>query len=302
MVRAGIIAAIFIAMSASSALADGGARVTPDRVWRAWSWDPLVIFNLAILALLYGRGTRLLRRKSNSRQALRPVHIAAFYVSLLVIALALLSPIDALGQELSSLHMVQHTLLMTVAAPLFILGAPMRVLARGIPPAWRQISGLHWLSHPLTWQPIAGWLLFAVALWGWHHPLLYQAALRDPLVHDAQHLTFFAAGLLFWRLALDPFSRRRLHPVPAIVYLFATSLHASVLGIFMALAPEPWYLDYTLRTPAFGLTPLPDQQLAGLVMWVPACLIYPILAVALVGRWLAAQEPALQTLRRPLHE
>jgi cytochrome c oxidase assembly factor CtaG len=146
------------------------------------------------------------------------------------------------------------------------------------------------------------WLLFACALWSWHHPLLYQAALRDPLVHDAQHLTFFVVAALFWRLALDPFSRRRLHPVPAIGYLFVTSLHASVLGIFMALAPTSWYLDYTLRTPPFGLTPLADQQIAGLIMWVPACLLYPLVAVALVGRWLAAHEPAPQPLRRFAHE
>jgi putative membrane protein len=151
--RSGVFAAVVVALSASPVLADSGARVTPDRVWQAWSFDPLVLFSLTLLGWLYGRGAWQLRSKSRSKLAIQPIHIAAFYASLATIALALLSPLDALSQELSSAHMIQHTLLMIVAAPLFVLGGPMRAFARSIPPAWRQISGLRWLSHRLTWQP-----------------------------------------------------------------------------------------------------------------------------------------------------
>lgn len=116
---------------------------------------------------------------------------------------------------------------------------------------------------------------------------MYQGALRDPLVHDAQHLSFFVVACLFWRACLDPLGGRRLGPAAALPYLFATSLHASALGVFLALSPRVWYADYATRTSVWGFTPLQDQQLAGLIMWMPACLIYPAVAAVLFGTWLA---------------
>jgi cytochrome c oxidase assembly factor CtaG len=127
---------------------------------------------------------------------------------------------------------------------------------------------------------------------------LYQAALRDPLLHDAQHLSFFTAASLFWRLCLDPLAGRRLSALGAIPYLFTTALHSAALGIFLALSQRTWYPDYVTRTSAWGLTPLEDQQLAGLIMWMPACLIYPAVAAILFGTWLTRLAGATRNRER----
>jgi cytochrome c oxidase assembly factor CtaG len=272
-----------------------GKRAEPGAWYSAWSWDPLLLLSLGLLAGLYGRGLARLWGKAGVGRKVGWWQAVAYLGALVVLFVALLSPLDALSEELSSAHMAQHMLLMTVAAPLFILGAPTLVLAWGLLPMgngeWGMRNAFHFafrIPHSaFLWQPLFLWALYAVTLWAWHHPTLYQAALRQPLVHDAQHLSFFVAACLFWRGGLDPLGRRRLHPAAAVPYLFLTSLHASALGVFLALSPRPWYSDYMGRTPAWGLTPLEDQQLAGLIMWMPACLIYPAVAATLFGSWLA---------------
>jgi putative membrane protein len=284
--RASVIFVIVLATLPTYAMADVGARTTPDGVWSSWSFDPLVLFSLFLSGWIYWRGLLRLHQRARRTNAMESVHATCFYAALVLIGLSLLSPLDALSQELSSAHMTQHMLLMMVAAPLMVLGSPSRVIPYAMSPLWQELTGLTWLTHRATWHPTAIWVLFVIALWGWHHPLLYQAALRDPLVHDAQHLSFFAAAFLFWRIVLDPFSRRRMHATAAAVFLFTTSIHASALGVFLALAPSPWYLEYASRTVAFGFTPMADQQLAGLIMWVPGCWIYPLIAVGLLARWL----------------
>jgi putative membrane protein len=294
------IAAALLLTCPSAAWADG-SRTEPGTWWQAWSWDPLILLSLGLLAGIYGRGlARLWRRVGVGRKVAR-WQAAAYLGALAVLFVALLSPLDALSVELASVHMVQHMLLMTVAAPLFILGAPTLVLAWGVPEMWsaergRRHEGMRLFGRSafriphaaFLWQPLFVWALYGMALWAWHHPILYQAALRDALVHDTQHLSFFVAACLFWRGALDPLGRRRLHPVAAVPYLFATSLHASALGVFLALSSRPWYGDYAGRTSAWGFTQLEDQQLAGLIMWMPACLIYPAVAATLLGSWLAS--------------
>ena len=120
----------------------------------------------------------------------------------------------------------------------------------------------------------------------WHVPVLYEAALHSELVHDLQHLMFFVVACLFWRVLVDPLSRLRLSPGLGVVYLFATSLHATFLGVFMALAPTPWYGFYESTTAAWNLTALEDQQVAGLIMWMPMCMIYAFAAAIIMGLWL----------------
>jgi cytochrome c oxidase assembly factor CtaG len=281
-----------------------GRRADPDTWWQAWNWDPLVLLTCGLLAWLYGRG--LGRLRTRARHKVRVWQAASYFAGLLTVAAALVSPLDALSEELSSLHMVQHMLLMTVAAPLVALGSPAFVLAWGLsgmrlergraplPRAFRI------LAADLLWQPLFLWVLFAATLWVWHHPTLYHAALRYPLAHDAQHISFFVAGCLFWRVCFDPLGRRRLNPGMAVPYLFTTSLHASLMGVFLALSPLVWYGDYATRTWLWGFTPLEDQQLAGLIMWMPACLVYPAAAAILFGIWLAGLDGTTQrrTCRR----
>lgn len=290
MYRPAAIAAAISLFLPRCAWADGGSA-EPGMWWRAWHGDPLILLILGVLAWLYGRGLTRLWAKAGAGNKVRRWQAACYYGALAVILLALLSPLDALSEQLSSVHMVQHMLLTTVAALLFVLGSPTFVLA------WGLSEGRQWGSSFFTfafrllqesslWQPLFVWALFAVTLWAWHHPALYQAALSDPMMHDAQHVSFFVAACLFWRACLDPLSGRRLSPPGAVPYLFTTALHASALGVFLTLSPRVWYADYATRTAAWGLTPLEDQQLAGLIMWMPACLIYPAAAVALIGTWL----------------
>jgi putative membrane protein len=287
MARAAVVALVLLVGFPSLGRADGGERAAPATWWRAWNADPHILLNLGLLAGLYGRGLTRLWRKAGVGMGVSRWHAAAFFASLAVVAVALLSPLDALSAELASAHMVQHLLLMLAAAPLFVLGMPALVVPWGLSRPWRRRLQAYAPPAGLFWQPLLVWALYAVTLWAWHHPLLYQAALRDPLVHDAQHLAFFGASCLFWRVVLDPLSRRRLAAPAAVPFLFTTALHAALLGIFLTLSPEPWYGAYIGRTSAWGLSPLEDQQLAGLIMWVPACLLYPAVTAVLFGSWLA---------------
>ncbi len=284
-----------------------GRRADPENWWRAWNLDPLIVLSLGVLACLYGRGIARLWSRVGRGQKVHPWQVVSFFFALLVVAVALLSPLDALSEELSSLHMVQHMLLMTIAAPLLVIGSPALVLAWGVPEVWQgrgdaiTRAAFRLPNATLLWHPLFAWTLFAATLWAWHHPALYQAALRDLLFHDVQHLSFFIAACLFWRTGLDPLSSRRIGPVAAIPYFFTTSVHASALGVFLALSPRVWYDDYVVRTASWGLMPLEDQQLAGLIMWMPTCLVFPIAAAALFGQWLARPTETSPSHPRVVH-
>jgi putative membrane protein len=273
-------------------LADAGGTYLPGAPWWAgWNLDPVLLLNLALAGHLYHRGLGRVWRAGAGR-GVAPWQAGCFGAGLLVLLVALVSPLDALSGQLSAAHMVQHMLVMNLAAPLLALGSPAVVLLHGVPPAYRRPLGKlwRWLDPAALRRPVAPWVLYSAALWAWHLPGLYQAALRHPVVHDLQHLTVFAAAFVFWRAVLDPAGRRRSGPAVGLVYLFTTSLHATVLGVFMTLAPRPWYPDYEGRTGAWGLTALEDQQLAGLIMWMPACLAYAAGAVGLLAAWLANEE------------
>ena len=294
-------------------LAHATGRHRPAAWWTAWNWQPLILASLFLLAFLYVLGVRRLWRRAGTGRGVSRWHAAAYAASIVALFVALVSPLDPLSDELSSIHMIQHTALMVIAAPLFILGAPARVLPWVLPRAGQRWLGRcrrridSWYSPwYLLWQPLLVWVVYAFTLWIWHLPVLYEAALHNSLVHDMQHLTFFAASCLFWRVLLDPLGRLRLVHGVAVMYLFTTSLHAMLLGVFMALSPRVWYPFYADRTPAWNLTPLQDQQLAGLIMWMPGCLVYAVAAAGLFAAWIGGLDrrssrpprtPAEHTLR-----
>jgi putative membrane protein len=299
-------AAIAVALQMTfpiAAMADRGVAmdspVVPATLWTTWNLDLLILLNLGLLGTLYFRGVRRLWRKAGIGRGVARGQVAAYLGSLAVVFVALISPLDPLSEELASAHMVQHMLLMVVAAPLFMFGSPRFVLAWGLDRSWRPWVGRWRRRLDGDRLPLVTWGVYLAALWIWHLPAAYEAALMDPLVHDAQHLTFFAAACLFWGHLLDPLRRRRLHPLAAVVTLLTTSIHAMLLGVFMALSPSLWYEVYAERTAAWGLTPLEDQQLAGLIMWMPACLIYPLTAAMVIGVWLATPTAPEQRSLRP---
>lgn len=268
-----------------------------DAWWLAWHIDGPVAFNLAVIAAIYMFGVIRIWRRSGRGQGISWGRVAAFAGGLLTVWVALMSPLDTLGNDLSWVHMTQHMVLMTVAAPLMIVGSPGFVALWAIPrggrsPAARlpRRTAIGRALVNASWNPLLAWGLHAAVLWGWHLPIFYEWALYDPVVHDIEHLSFFLAACLFWRIVIDHRSHLRLNAGLGVLYLFTTSLHATMLGVFMALAPRPWYAIYAGRTERWMLSPLEDQQLAGLIMWMPACTIYAIAAAILFAVWLRQLE------------
>lgn len=291
----------WIALVAAPAAWAHGVRASAAdaRWWQLWNADVLILFNLVVLSVLYAVGLRRMRAQRAETAPVRPPQVVAFAAGIGFLVIALLSPVDVLAVELLWVHMVQHMVLMNLAAPLIVLGAPIRVMLWVLPPVDRQALGrgrraleLRGIPRYLFWQPVGLWVLYAVVLWVWHLPTLYEAALRSTMVHDVQHLMFFGVSCLFWRVLFDPIGRLRLARGPAVLYLFVTSLHATVLGVFMALAPRLWYPTYAGRTEPWGLGALEDQQLAGYIMWMPACMVYAVIAAVLFATWLQEEGPA----------
>jgi putative membrane protein len=307
-IRRGVCWAVFAGtLLAFPITAHAHAREFHDEHWlSAWNWDPLISFNLLLLTGLYAAGLIRLWGKAGVGSGVSRGRAAAFFCGLFALFIALISPLDTLSAELSSAHMVQHMVLMNVAAPLLVVGSPALVLLWAFPLSARQSLGrwMHrlesWQSpHYPLWQPALLWLVYGFTLWIWHLPAFYEAALRNKWIHDFQHLSFVITACLFWRVLLDPVSRLRLSRGWAVIYLFTTSLHATVLGVFMALSPRVWYAEYEPLTLAWNLTAMEDQQLAGLIMWMPACMVYAVAAALLFGLWLRESPSAPQDNFQP---
>jgi cytochrome c oxidase assembly factor CtaG len=192
--------------------------------------------------------------------------------------------------------MAQHELLMVVAAPLLVLGRPIIPFLWALPISLRRVAG-DWVAVPpvravwfLLTMPAVAWALHAAAIWLWHAPLLYQATMRSELVHTAQHVSFLGTGLLFWWAMLHGREGRIGRP-EAVIYLFATAMHTSLLGVLLAFSSRLWYPLYQATTMPWGLTPIEDQQLAGIIMWVPAGVAYLVAALWLASTWLRDPAP-----------
>jgi putative membrane protein len=249
-----------------------------------------VVALLLIFGLAYAVGVLKLHRAVTARRELY-LRVAAFASGWSILALALLSPLDAAAATAFSLHMVQHEVLMLVAAPLLVLGRGLPTLLWAFPHDVRvalgRASRAMWLRafwRRLT-APLTAWLLHAAALWLWHIPALFNAALAHRAWHDLQHASFLATALIFWHALL----RHGAHPArgAAILYLFTTTIHTGVLGALLTFARHPLYAPFDTGLRMFGpLTPLEDQQLGGLIMWVPGALVYMGVALTLLARWL----------------
>lgn len=247
---------------------------------------------LAISATWYGLGFARLWRRAARRDYL--VHAACFVAGWGTLVLALLSPLDELADTSFAAHMAEHELLMLVAAPLLVLSRPLGIALWALPRGARLALGR--LAQGTAWHaswrtltdPVFATILQAVALGAWHAPALFGRALAAPGWHVAQHLSFLVSALLFWSAMFDPALRSR--PALPVGCLFVTSLLGGTLGAFMALSSSPWYAAYAgLGITGSGLSPVEDQQLAGLLMWVPGGLVHAVAGLALLGRVLRAR-------------
>ena len=276
------------------AVVHGTAPLAPPGLWRAWSWEPCIVLPLALSAGLYAVGTRALWRSAGAGRGVGRDEVALFALGWGALALALVSPLHRLGEALFAAHMAQHELLMAVAAPLLVLGRPLVPFVWALPPAWRRVAG-SWTSgrgFRAGWEalthPATAWTLHAAAIWLWHLPSLYEATLGSELVHALQHASFLGTALLFWwSVVRRTAATGRVGTPIAVLALFTTALHTTLLGALLTFSRRVWYPIYDASTAAWGLTPLEDQQLAGLIMWVPAGVAYTVAALALLGTWLA---------------
>lgn len=266
----------------------------------SWNFRAEVMLVLAVLASAYTRGWWRLQ-KQGQRDTARGWQSAAYLTGLMVLGLALLSPIDRFASTLFTLHMVQHLLLIMIAAPFLSLADPLLAFLWALPRRMRHKVG-RLLSRDavlrkglwaVTWMPVA-WLVFVGNLWAWHHPTAYQAALRDEVIHDLEHLTFFGTALLFWWPMINPAPRvhGRLHPGhPTLhfLYLMTAAAQTVALGALIALPERVLYPLYAAAPRLWGPSPLNDQALGGGIMWVSAHMyLLPILLM--VARLLNEEE------------
>jgi Predicted membrane protein len=282
-----------VGMVPDIALAHPGGMPAPHDLWRRWTIAPAVLGGWLLAGAAYARGRRVLRARTRTRRPAARWRTWSFAAALLAILVALVSPLDALGGALFSAHMVQHLLLMMVAAPLMVLGDPMTAFLWALPSRGRRAVGAWWLRRQALRRscgvlalPIVAWTLHVVTLWAWHMPSLYDRAVADGPLHVLEHATFFVTALLFWWVPFRAHGRR-MDAGPAIFYLFAAALQSTILGAMLAMARHPLYVAHLGTTRAWGLTPLEDQQLAGLWMWVPAGFAYLVALLPLAMRVLS---------------
>jgi cytochrome c oxidase assembly factor CtaG len=211
-----------------------------------------------------------------------------------VLVVAVASPLDRAADELFALHMVQHLLIGLVAPLLFVASTPVQVGVFGLSPASRRTilrsghraSVATGVSRASTGLALAAVVLHVGSWFLWHIPVVYDAAVRHPVLHGGEHLTLFAAGLLLWWVVVSVGWHHR--SAMAVVYLFLAGLPVGALAAIFTLAPHPLFTSHLTTTAAWGLTPLADQQLAGAIMWVPGGGLYLALGVVLFVRWLGA--------------
>ena len=254
-----------------------------------WSWPPAIVAALAITAILYIIGTvRMLRRSARPRQhATTIAFFAAGWISLLI---ALDSPLHEIGEQLFWVHMLQHEILMLISAPLLVLGRPLIPFLWALPQRWRERAASigRARSFRSVWDgfasPVSAWLISALGLWVWHLPWLFDQTLQNDWMHAAQHTTFLLTALLFWWPLTNPTSRFGYGA--AIIYVFTTALHTSILGALLTFAPRPWYSPYLATAPLWHWTALEDQQLGGLIMWIPAGTLLIAVGLWLLVKWL----------------
>jgi putative membrane protein len=264
-----------------------GEPLQPHDLWRSWTLDAGSAIPLTLSAILYLKGAR------SSRGAL-PGRQCCFWAGWTILTLALVSPLHALGEVLFSAHMVQHELLMLAAAPLLVLSRPLPALLWGLPIGWRRTAGV-WSKRKVAqnaWRrltdPFTAWSAHAVVLWAWHAPPLFQATIGNDWIHAEQHASFFISALLFWWALL--YAPGRSHYGIGVLYIFTTSIHTGILGALLTFAPSLWYPVYAGSAPLWGLTALQDQQIGGLIMWVPAGLVYLGFGLSLFAAWLRQSE------------
>ena len=273
-------------------LAHPGQPPAPHDLWSAWNLHPVLLGGLLLAVWAYWRG-----QTSGPRRPIDTWRARCFTAALVALGLALLSPLDALSGALASAHMVQHLLLLLVAAPLLALSAPSSAILRGSPLALRRASG-RWrrrlgLTHGnlvVLRHPAAVSLLSVGVIWFWHAAGPYDATLDNQPLHVLEHASFLVTAVLFWQVVVGVRGGARVSGGLGVLLVFAMAMQSVFLSVLLTFARTPWYSGYAQTTAPWGLDPLTDQRLAGVIMWIPAGGIYLVVALALPVTWIRVTE------------
>jgi putative membrane protein len=287
-----VLLAAFFTTIAGASLDAHGADHTLTAPRALSPFDVAVIAVLLAMAMLFVAGIIRLRRAGAHH---RPLEEVAFGAGWLALIAAVLPPLDRLAIELFSVHMAQHELMMLVAAPLMMAGRPLPVWLMALPHAPRRFaaSALQSRTTVLGWRllsaPLVAWALHGGAIWLWHLPVLYDLAVSNEAVHAVQHATFVGTSMLFWWGMLYGRYGRAGYGA-AVFYVFTTAVHTGILGAMVTFAGSPLFDVYIAPAAVRGVDVLGDQQLAGLVMWIPAGFVLTLLGIALFAAWLGEAE------------
>lgn len=287
--RIAVVSVLVAAGSRAVAAHEGPhAAVSGGASW----WDMAALTALGLAAVLYGAGVRRLRQSGAHTRRLE--HIS-FWAGWVVLVVALSPWMDGAAAWLFSAHMAQHELLMVVGAPLVIVGRPILPWLWALPPRWRRTVGAGEWSQFATaaWRrlahPVVAWMLHGAAIWLWHVPFMYEAAVRSEGIHVVQHTTFMlTAALFWWGLVYGRYGRAAYGA--SVLYVFTTMLHTGLLGALFAFSTTPFYAVYRDRAAMSGVDAVSDQQLAGLYMWIPAGVVLTAFGLALLVAWISEAE------------
>jgi putative membrane protein len=254
---------------------------------RDWTFDLWITGPLVGSGLLYFEGAAALWRRAGHGRDAQSRRVVAFCAGWVALIGALVSPLHHLGAQLFTFHMIEHEIVMAIAAPLLALARPSAAFLWALPRALRRVVGLAMRAAGarMAWstitKPTFATIVHGVTIWAWHAPVLFDAAVVNAPLHRLQHVSFLITGLLFWWAMF-----RRADRGAACGHVFVTMLHTSLLGALLTLAPRVLYRVQTAHAADWGLTPLEDQQLAGLVMWIPAGAVYAGAALFLFALWI----------------
>jgi putative membrane protein len=262
----------------------------------SWTLEPGALVGVAIAGGAYVARWRTVRTAGSKRAAAdAPVwRLCCFIGALLVALVALVSPLDALADQLFFMHMVQHVLLLDLVPILAILGFT-KVILR---PVTRTVHDLERRTGALA-SPAFAVVLYVGVIWLWHIPAAYDVALRHPVVHLLEHITFLLAGSLYWWHLLSPIrARLRLGGMGPVVYMASTKLFVGALGMGLAFAPTAIYSYYVHHARVWGISAHDDQSIAGFIMAVEQSLVMGVALVVLFMRALAESEREQQRRER----
>ena len=261
-------------------------------LFSSWEWRPEVLVVIVPMSMLYVWGWRRLRQQSVNHKLANWPRLASYLGGMVIVEIALMSPIDRLGGQLFFMHMIQHMLFMMFAAPLLWLAEPFPIALWGLPGPMRHSIGSFFTRDSAfrrglaaATSPGVSWLIFITIYLGWHDSTFYNAALYHEWIHNIQHLTFFGASLLYWWpiVGAAPHIHSHFPAWAKLPYLIGTVPPNMFVGVSIAFASDVRYSYYESVPRFWGFTVMQDQQISGAIMWIPGSMMFIMVALFIIA-------------------